>query len=103
MPESQYQNLSRMRNQHAGDYPGLPGHEEEDRERGRRPIQRPRADAGWASFLYFLISGAEDLYSAIRFFSPAAGDQVITRRHLVLQPSNVGIGGRQFSRRQAFI
>src|SRR5207249_133754 len=61
------------------------------------------SSARWACFLYFLISRAEDLYPAVGLFSPAAGDQVITRRHLVLQPSNVGIGGRQFSRRQAFI
>src|SRR5947209_14176926 len=58
----------------------------------------------WDSFLsLILISRSEELHPAVRLFSSAAGDQVIACRHLMLQPTNVGVSGSQFSRRQAFV
>lgn len=44
----------------------------------------------------YLFMRSKDLHSTIGFLAAATRDEIITRRHLMLQTPNIGIGRSQF-------
>src|SRR5579883_3305422 len=53
--------------------------------------------------LVLYITRTKNLHTTVRFFASTARDQIVTRRHLVLQTPNVSVGRSKLGRRQPLI
>ena len=73
-----------------------------------RPVSRRNLLTGFmnvaaTAFGAVLLSCAENLHPPIRLFPAAARYQVVACGHLVLEPSDICVGGSEFCRCQAFV